>query len=203
MIKIISFSLLRNQTHPKIELSLNSFRQIQSLTRTIHRTPTSTQKKLLGTQIEFYQHDETNPRSQLQQIIKSRRRNRGLESIKEQGMPILDSITSKILSKTKSRLLIQDEDIGPSIHQLREAKRLKSLVEDAVEKYTSKNGATFCVNNEPINIIDVEISPDLKHARVFWSLPYSFLMKDSLSSQLQKQVTERMQSILNEKGGVL
>lgn len=129
-------------------------------------------------------------------------KNPGLASVKEQGLTVLQSTTADIISKTKRRLLLSDEDTGPTANQLREAARLKILVEDAVEKYTSHKGGLFCMMNEPIAIIDVEITEDLRQARVYWTLPYSVLLMD-VSSDVRARAIKRMQTILEERGGVL
>jgi len=133
------------------------------------------------------------------------RYNKGLESVKEQGQSILESIVSDIQSKTKRHLLIEDEDNGPTIYQLKEAAKLKRLVEDAVDNYMSKHGDVFCILKEPIAIVDVEVTEDLRQARVFWSLPYSiFLMGDkAMDSRMRQELGVRMQRILDERGGAL
>ena len=128
--------------------------------------------------------------------------NQALLSVKEQGLKVLQSLTTDIQSKTKHRLLIIDEDKGPTPEQLREARRLKLFVEDAIEQYTSRKGGLFCVMNEPIPIIAVEITEDLRQARVFWSLPYGVLLMD-LDPGVRAKATQKMQQILEEKGGVL
>jgi len=146
--------------------------------------------------------------------------NLALQSIKEQGLKILKSTTIQIQSKTQRRLLLSQEDSGPTPDQLREAHRLKLLVEDAIEEYTSRKGDLFCSGpgGEPIAIIDVEVTQDLRQARVFWSLPFSLLLidVDRISSgsgggrgmhrdgqEMRMQAAKRMQMILEEKGGVL
>ena len=134
---------------------------------------------------------------------KPKRRNWGLESVKEQGLSLLENTASEIQSKTKQRLLYKDEDNGPTVLQIREAHRLKILVEDAIEQYTSKKGNTFCIKSEPIAIMDAEISADLKQARVYWSLPYGVLSMESLSLESQGIIIKKMQSILDKRGGVL
>ena len=138
-----------------------------------------------------------------------------LQSVKEQGIKILKSTTMQIQEKTKRRLLLSAEDTGPAPEQIKEANRLKVLVEDALEEYTSRHGALFCLQDEPISIIDVEVTPDLRQARVFWSLPFSFLLDDGISQKSQRgqyrmegqeirlKVAKRMQIILENKGGVL
>lgn len=110
---------------------------------------------------------------------------------------------SDIQMKTKRRLLVEDEQNGPSVTQIREANRVRQIVDDAIEQYSSKKGTMFCIQGEPIAVIDAEISPDLKQARVFWSLPYGFLLADHLSERMRKQTIARMQNILETRGGVL
>lgn len=131
------------------------------------------------------------------------RRNLGLAFVKEQGLQALAGTASDIQSKTKRRLLVEDEQKGPSVVQIREALRLRQIVEDAIEQYTSKKGALFCIQGEPIAIIDTEVSPDLKQARVFWSLPYNFLLTDHRSKRIREQTIARMQNILEKRGSVI
>lgn len=132
--------------------------------------------------------------------------NKSLESIKEQGQGILEATTSDIQSKTKRHLLIEDEDHGPTIYQLKEASKVKRLVEEAIENYTSRRGNTFCIMNEPIAIVDVEITEDLRQARVFWCLPYALLLMSdnkTMNSVLREKLGARMQKILDDRGGAL
>lgn len=143
--------------------------------------------------------------------------NPGLKSVKDQGISVLKSLTSEIQGKTKTRrLLISQEDIGPTPEQLQEATRLRGLVEDALEEYTSKRGGLFCMNTEfgaePIAIVDVEITEDLRAARVYWSLPFSILIMDitrgsrargGSGMEMRRKAALRMQKILEERGGVI
>lgn len=122
--------------------------------------------------------------------------------IKEKGLPILESIASEIQSKAKDRLLLEDQDKGPSVSQLREARRLHVLVEDAITEYSSKS-SLFCIRGEPITVIDVEISPDLREAIVHWSLPYGVMMSKELSDTSLERLTNSMQQLLHTRGGSL
>jgi hypothetical protein len=108
-----------------------------------------------------------------------------------------------VRSKTKQRLLIEDEHTGPSSIQLREAGRMKLFVQDAIEHYTSRFGERFCINKEPIVIIDAEISADLRHARVYWCIPFSLLASPKLPMNAIETITNKMQRILDEQGGIL
>ena len=139
-------------------------------------------------------------------ILKNRPKyNKGLESVKEQGKSILEAIQTDIISKTKRRLLIEDEDTGPTIYQIKEATKLRSLIEEALEQYTLLRGNTFCILNEPIMIVDVEITEDLRQARVFWSLPLVILCSENerLDSRARNALSDKMQEILETRGGPL
>ena len=150
-------------------------------------------------------HTSHHQQQQQQQQQYKPRMNKGLESIKEQGKDILDATLSDIISKTKRRLLIEDEDTGPTIYQLKESMKVKRLMEDAIETYTTTNSSLFCIMNDPISIIDVEITEDLRQARVFWSLPYSIMVLDDsvVNRDTREKIVVKMQSILDERGGVL
>jgi ribosome-binding factor A len=64
----------------------------------------------------------------------------------------------------------------------------------------SRRDATFSIKGEPIVIMDVEVSKDLKQARVYWTLPFSVMRYDQ---RVVEQVKERMQQLLEKKGGKL
>ena len=133
------------------------------------------------------------------------RYNRGLESIKEQGETMIEATLKDIQSKTKQHLLIEDEDHGPTVYQIKEALKLRGLMEEALENAMSRHGNIFCIMNEPIAIIDVEITEDLRQARVFWSLPYALLMMGDhkINRETREELARRMQAILDERGGIL
>ncbi len=145
------------------------------------------------------------PTSIESQLSRRPRLNKKLESIKEQGQRILEATILDIQSKTDRHLLVEDEDNGPTVNQLKEATRLKQLMEDAIEEYTSKRGNLFCIMSEPIVVIDCEVTEDLRQARVFWSLPFAVLMMGDgkINQATREKIVKRMQRILDERGGVL
>lgn len=126
--------------------------------------------------------------------------NPGIQSVKQMGLAILQSSTLDIQKRTRQRLFLEDEDTGPTDAQLQEATRLRDYVEDAVYTYTAKK-STFCILNEPIQIVDVEITEDLRQARIFWSLPYSVLLMDNVPRSIREKATQKMQGILETRGG--
>jgi len=147
----------------------------------------------------------TTNRSTEMKVQKRPRVNIALESIKEQGQHILEATITDIQSKTNRRLLVEDEDHGPTDYQIKEANRVAEFVEQAIEDYTSKRGNVFCIMNEPIVIIDCEITEDLRQARVFWSLPYEILLLEDtkINAAMRAKLVQYMQRILEERGGVL
>lgn len=129
----------------------------------------------------------------------ARTNNEALEAIKMAGMARLDHAARDVASKTRKRLLLSDEDDGPSVDQLREANRLQTVLDESLRHFARRDDA-FSIEGDPIVILDVEVSPDLRHARVYWALPYSLMgLSDSVASKL----TDSMQARLDEKGGRL
>ena len=131
------------------------------------------------------------------------RKNYVLESVKEQGLGVLDAITKDVKMKTKQTLYLNDENMGPTITQIQEAGRIHDLMEDVLEEFVSKRSNIFCVGGDLIEIIDVEVSEDIKNARVFWSLPMNVLLMENVNEDKRKKLAQRMQYILDERGGVL
>ncbi|KAL7490658.1 hypothetical protein ACHAWT_000211 [Skeletonema menzelii] len=128
-----------------------------------------------------------------------------LEAIKSAGMTQLHNQTQDIISRTRQPLF-EDVDLvdiygnkKPSIAQIQEATRIESAVHDALATYASRYD-TFNVKGQVIDVLGVEISPDLKQARVYWCLPRVLDLKGLPSSKLE-QVVRRMQKILEERGG--
>ncbi len=128
-----------------------------------------------------------------------------LEAIKSAGMTQLHNQTQDLISRTRQPLF-EDTDLvdvygnkKQSIAQIQEAVRIESAVHNALATYASRYD-TFNVKGHVIDVLGVEISPDLKQARVYWCLPRVLDLKGLPSSKLE-QVVKRMQTILEERGG--
>eukprot|EP00559_Dactyliosolen_fragilissimus_P000661 CAMPEP_0184864898 /NCGR_PEP_ID=MMETSP0580-20130426/16271_1 /TAXON_ID=1118495 /ORGANISM="Dactyliosolen fragilissimus" /LENGTH=230 /DNA_ID=CAMNT_0027363845 /DNA_START=82 /DNA_END=774 /DNA_ORIENTATION=- len=129
----------------------------------------------------------------------------GLKFVKEQGTSHLEAITSDMKARSSDRLLAKDEDVGPSPRQKKEAERIKVLIEDAIEVYISKTGGNSfcCVGGDPIVVLDVEVSSDLRRARIYWTLPFGLLTMRNLSSAKLNQIARRVQEHLDKGVGFL
>eukprot|EP00804_Cyclotella_cryptica_P023971 CCRYP_010063-RA/>CCRYP_010063-RA protein AED:0.46 eAED:0.46 QI:0/-1/0/1/-1/1/1/0/227 len=126
-----------------------------------------------------------------------------LELIKSSGLAQLHNQTQDLISRTREPLLISDHDREhpkqPSIPQIQEAARLESVLVEALAVYSSKHD-TFSIRGDCIDILGVEVSPDLRIARVYWCLPYSLDIR-KLPHEKLEQLVRRMQQILDEKAG--
>eukprot|EP00585_Thalassiosira_rotula_P001633 CAMPEP_0196152876 /NCGR_PEP_ID=MMETSP0910-20130528/36260_1 /TAXON_ID=49265 /ORGANISM="Thalassiosira rotula, Strain GSO102" /LENGTH=253 /DNA_ID=CAMNT_0041416561 /DNA_START=78 /DNA_END=836 /DNA_ORIENTATION=- len=127
-----------------------------------------------------------------------------LEALKSVGITQLHNHTQDLISRTRQPLFeINNTDIHgnerQSIPQLQESARLESALIDALASYSSKY-TTFSIRGHSIDVLGVEVSPDLKNARAYWCLPHS-LDLDRLPQSKLEQVVKRMQQILEEKGG--
>ena len=129
-------------------------------------------------------------------------KNYRLDVIKSAGLAQLHNQTQDLISRTREPLLFNDrdeDDVKPvSIPQKQEAARLESTIVEALAAYSSKHD-TFSVRGDCIDVLGVEVSPDLKVARVYWCLPYSLDIQKLPDDKLE-QVVKRMQDILDEKG---
>ena len=128
-----------------------------------------------------------------------------LEAIKSAGMTQLHNQTQDLISRTKQPLFEDAtllDDYGnkkQSIAQIQEAARIEVAVHEALASYSSRYD-TFNIKGQVIDVLGVEISPDLKQARVYWCLPRILDLKQLSSSKLE-QVVRKMQKILDERGG--
>lgn len=127
------------------------------------------------------------------------RKNEELEAIKWEGMEALENSTKDMIRKVgNQRLLNKDEDDeGPSVRQLREAERLFRLCQQAIDE-DSTSSASLRIQGQSIVIIDVEVSRDLRQARVYWSLPYSILLRKDIPNSTLTQIQGQMQQLLQQ-----
>lgn len=137
--------------------------------------------------------------SQLQQDRPIPIRNEALAHVKALGMPHLEATTQEVINKTRQPLFIPESEMGPTPDQLAEAHRIYMVLSQVLEN-VSQRDSTFSIKGEPIVIMEVEVSKDLKQARVYWTLPFSVMQypKDVVS-----KVSDKMQEILQRKGGKL
>lgn len=124
-------------------------------------------------------------------------RNEALKQIKALGMTHLESTTDEVAAKTRDPLFTPENEIGPSPDQLAEANRVYSVITDVLENLSGRD-STFSIRGEPIVIMEVEVSKDLKQARIYWSLPFSV---HKFPDNILDEVTRRMQEILQTHGG--
>jgi len=132
-------------------------------------------------------------------------RNKALHSVKETGLPILESITQDVISNAKLSLFPTASELAPSVSQIKVASRMYTLLNEELENYcerTPDEQNVFTVGGEPIVIIDVEVSPDLRYARVFWALPFDLLL-DLPSEKFRSEMMKSIQRVIQERGGVL
>jgi ribosome-binding factor A len=131
--------------------------------------------------------------------------NIGLEAIKSAGMAQLHNQTQDIISRTRQPLfedvdlLDDDGNKRKSVAQIQEAARIECAIEEALVEYSSRYD-TFNIKGQVIDVLGVEVSPDLRQARVYWGLP-RVLDLEQLSSSRLEQVVRMMQKILDERGG--
>lgn len=139
--------------------------------------------------------------------------NPSLEEIKRKGMNDLERITENAIYHSRKSLLNksrkgneeEEEDIsssrkGPTIRQLKRANQISEIIRDIMYNHHLYNNSSFSsrddnMNEDSIEIRDVEVSKDLRYARIFWSLPQS--MAEELSQEKLKELSLITQNRLN------
>lgn len=131
-------------------------------------------------------------------------KNMKLEAIKSMGLTQLHNLTQDLISRT--RIPLFDDNLvdayghkRPSIAQIQEASRLESALIDALENHSSKR-STFAVGGLCIEVLGVEVSPDLKLARAYWCLPRGLDLHNIPDHKIELAL-KRMQKTLEERGG--
>jgi len=124
-------------------------------------------------------------------------KNQALSQVKSLGMSHLQATCLEIVQKTREPLLLRAH--GPTPEQVNEANRIFSVLNQVLERY-SRNNTTFSIQGEPIVIMEVEVSPDLRQARVYWSLPFGIM---GYESSIVDKVREKMQSLLLKRASRL
>lgn len=107
------------------------------------------------------------------------------------------ALTIQNIPQTRKSLFLPLEQ-GPSPHTKAEEHLLHTTATNFLESLDAHH--KLCVHGEPIEILKVELK-DSKLAICYWSLPFSILADENLSSR-DKQIMEfRMHKILTEEGG--
>lgn len=114
-------------------------------------------------------------------------------------MPHLEATTNDVIAKTRAPLFRPAHEMGPSPAQLAEANRIYQVLSQVLETFSTRD-TTFSIKGEPIIVMEVEVSKDLKQARVYWTMPFSVL---SYPADVVEQVKQRMQLLLEKRGGKL
>jgi hypothetical protein len=123
-----------------------------------------------------------------------RPRNPNLKQVISQGMPYLEACTKDVLQNARESLF--DASPGPSPNQLSEASRILDVVTSVVDDIAEKSGE-FCIQGYPIMILDAEVSPDCKQARIFWCIPLHY---SDLPEASSTKITTKMQELLDKRG---
>lgn len=142
-----------------------------------------------------------------------------LEQIKNEGIRDLERITEECIKRSRQSLFasknissssssssankkqnenhLDSHGEMPSIKQLKKSKQLYDILNDELERISNQH-LLFCILGESIEITRVECTPDLRHARVYWTLPEVLM---DTPEAIVRAATSKMQDILTNKGG--
>lgn len=134
----------------------------------------------------------------------SSKKNIKLEAIKSVGITQLVNHTQDLITRARQPLFEDDpvDENGhtkQSIAQIQESTRMESAILDALSHYSSRHN-TFSVGGQCIEVLGVEVTPDLKTAKTYWCLPRSLDLHAIPDIKIKALIT-RMQQQLTEQGG--
>lgn len=128
-------------------------------------------------------------------------RNKALASIIREGLPHLNQSAAFIQAARETRMPLgsHEEADGPTHRQESERQRLLRVVTECIDEMAQKDPC-LSIQGDPIVILDIQVKPSVKSALVYWSLPYSILLSESLSF-LQKELLQfRMEQVVEQRG---
>jgi ribosome-binding factor A len=120
------------------------------------------------------------------------------------GITQLVNHTQDLITRARQPLF-EDEPVDEhghikqSIAQIQESTRMESAILDALSHYSSRHN-TFSVGGQCIEVLGVEVTPDLKTAKTYWCLPRCLDLRAIPDSKIKALIT-RMQQQLTERGG--
>lgn len=122
-----------------------------------------------------------------------------LERIKEAGLNQLHASATSLSKSTLCQKKLMDNPAkrDVSAKQRRRAAHLERLLCEILEKLELKGDESFCIEGESIETSFVEVSPDLRYSRVYWTLPLTML--DRSESDIL-HYTSTMQRYLEMRG---
>jgi ribosome-binding factor A len=115
------------------------------------------------------------------------------------GLAQLEATTREVAAKSNKPLFVRDEDVDPTPEQLGEAQRVLRVAQEALSQLSQKD-PIFTIRGDPIEILDVEVSRDLRQARVYWTLPFWMM---EFPEDVTQRATEKMQGLLDKRGSKL
>lgn len=131
-----------------------------------------------------------------------RPRTKELASVIREGIGLLNETATFIQDNpiTKRPLFISDKLLrGPSERQKSEAHRIFQVANECLEDSVNRD-PSLSVQGEPIVLLDIQVRPSIKVAILYWALPYSILMDDSITSQQKEVLQGRLQTAIEERG---
>uniref|UniRef100_A0A7S0BY52 Ribosome-binding factor A n=1 Tax=Proboscia inermis TaxID=420281 RepID=A0A7S0BY52_9STRA len=123
--------------------------------------------------------------------------NTAINAIISSGIESLESTSRIVNTNSQKPLFESSKNDGPSIRQLRIAAQLNKVLDPIFENLAAKD-PSYSIRGEPIEFTDIEVSPDLRHARVFWTLPITM---HGMPINILKVVTEKMEKFMDGRGG--
>lgn len=130
---------------------------------------------------------------------KNKRTNDRLDKYIQEGEDLLLSSAKSLSNNPLCRKELMDDPSvrEVSIKQLKRAAQMERLICEVLEKLEYNGDDTFCYEGESIEISSVEVSPDLRYSRVYWTLPVTMI--ESGESEIM-EASKQIQNMLDRHG---
>lgn len=135
-------------------------------------------------------------------ISNDRPRNKILEAVARDGMGYLSQTASVIQASKHAQKSLSFDPAKVSKHsserQKAEQHRVLSTASSCLERL-SRNDPGLCLGGEPAMFIGCHVTANLRDATIYWALPYSILLSETLTNEDKALLQSKMQQIMDRK----
>eukprot|EP00934_Nitzschia_sp_Nitz4_P000330 Nitzschia sp. Nitz4//scaffold28_size193895//49523//50155//NITZ4_001639-RA/size193895-processed-gene-0.54-mRNA-1//-1//CDS//3329545904//330//frame0 len=130
--------------------------------------------------------------------------NPGLESVISQGQAALEQSAMYVQNQTRHASLSKPSKSAKkqtqTPRQLAEAQRILDAATEALDDLAANEQnirSPWTIAGEPIVLLHVQVNANAKQAKVYWTLPYTYLMDPRMTMEKYQKMVKILQPQLN------
>jgi hypothetical protein len=134
-------------------------------------------------------------------------KNKKLAHVIREGILLLNQSALDIQNNphTRKKLFLTEEERAeleePDARQLAEQHRILTTAEEVLEDLWSKGDTSLTITGEPIVLLGVDVRPSLRHADLYWCLPFEVLLTPKLTNRQKHVIHTEMEERLDGPPG--